>query len=121
MAIRNYEPTEAGAGALRVAVAFDQRAEIDDGHGNKVGDFVEQFRQRASFLTLKGTETVQAARLAGVQPFVVTVRYSKAAAAVTMGWRARNINTGETYDITTAVARQNHDFIDFTCTSGKAT
>ena len=112
----------AGAGPLREILAFDKRVEIDDGFGNTEGEWQEQFRCPASATAMtKGQqEAVIAARLTGVQPWLVVVRNFSETRQVTTGWRARNTRTGEAYNITTVAARPMRDYIDMTCTSGQA-
>lgn len=77
-------------------VAFDAPDAVADGHGGietgwNVAGAVEA---RAHFRFLRGGETVQAARLAGKQPVVVTIRNSTAARAITTGWRMRDLSIG---------------------------
>ncbi|MET3601816.1 head-tail adaptor protein [Martelella mangrovi] len=81
-------------GALRHRLEFQKRGVTDDGFGNDVaGPFETVFSQRAQMIARNGTETVMAARLQGVQPYTVRIRYSAQASAVTADWRivdARN-------------------------------
>jgi len=82
-------------GALRHKLEFQKRGVTDDGFGNDVaGPFETVFTQRAQMIARNGTETVMAARLQGVQPYTVRIRYSAQAAAVTADWQiidARNM------------------------------
>lgn len=86
------------AGDLRHRLLFQRRSDADDGWGNIIegaGPFETVFSVRAAMQPKFGTETVMAARLAGQQPYVVTVRASMQMAAVTPAWRlvdARNSN-----------------------------
>jgi hypothetical protein len=110
-----------GAGPLRELFAFDQRPLADDGYGNtQSADFVEVFRCAASSTPLRGTEAVIAARLTGIQPTTVVVRYSPQSLRVTTAWRARDTRTGTVFDITAVAPRSRRDYIDITCVSGKA-
>lgn len=111
-----------GAGELRERVAFDQRVELDDGYGNTVGNFVEQFAVSARVRPLKGSEAVQAARLAGQQPVVITVRMSRQVRGVGPHWRARNTRTGAVYAITAPPANMDERgaFLDILATVGEA-
>lgn len=88
------------AGELRERVAFDRRPTVDDGYGNVEGEWVEQFTVWARVRPLRGSETVIAERLAGVQPATITVRRSSDTAQIAVGWRARDTRTGTVYDIT---------------------
>lgn len=111
-----------GAGALRERIAFDQRVEVDDGHGNTVGDFVEQFVVSARVLPLKGSEAVQAARLGGQQPVVITIRMSRRARAIGPDWRARDTWTGTVYAITAPPMNPDErgQFLEILAVAGRA-
>jgi SPP1 family predicted phage head-tail adaptor len=111
-----------GAGDLRERIAFDQRVELDDGAGNTVGDWAEQFTVAARVLPLKGSEAVQAARLAGQQPVVITVRMSRQARQIGPEWRARNTRTSAVYAITAPPANMDErgQFLDILATAGRA-
>ena len=109
-----------GVGQLREVIAFDRRLTVDDGFGNSVAGFVEQFTAPAVTTPLKGSEAVIASRLTGVQPYTITVRYSPQTILVDTDWRARDTRTGAIYDITTVAARSRRDYIDMTCVQGKA-
>jgi head-tail adaptor len=84
------------AGDLYQRVAFDAPKEVPDTHGGtEVGwDTDNAVMARAHFLYLRGGETVQAARLQGRQPIVVTIRNSEDARSITAGWRMRDMNAG---------------------------
>lgn len=74
-------------------VAFDAPVQVPDGHGGIKAGFAapeHALQMRARFRYLRGGETVQAARLQGRQPIVVTVRYDPALDAVTTDWRMRD-------------------------------
>lgn len=111
---------DVGAGPMRESFAFDCREGVEDQYGNVVGEFVEQFRCAACADALKGTESVMASRLTGVQPYVVTIRYSTQAAQVTPAWRARDTRAGIAYAIKTVVPRPRKDYVDMTCVVGGA-
>ena len=91
---------KSGAGPLRERLAFEVRSAVDDDYGSTIaGDYVEQFQASARVTPLKGGETVLADRLQGVQPYVLTVRYCQAAKLLKPEWRARNLRSGEIYEI----------------------
>lgn len=83
-----------GAGDLRERVHLQRRTFADDGFGNTVaGDFETVFTCAAHYKPLRGTEAVQAQRLAGQQPYVVTIRQSSQSRNVLTDWQmvdARN-------------------------------
>ena len=91
-----------GAGALTERVHFQRRDEQDDGYGNPVaGDWTTQFTEPARLQPKLGSEPVLAARLTGVQPFLLVVRSSARTRGVTPAWRAVNARTGAEYNIRT--------------------
>jgi SPP1 family predicted phage head-tail adaptor len=82
------------AGMLRERLAFERRATGDDGYGNEgpFGDWERQFECHAGARPLRGSETVIAARLQGVQPYILTVRMSSNTRQVDASWRAVDLN-----------------------------
>jgi SPP1 family predicted phage head-tail adaptor len=110
------------AARLRERVAFERRDLVDDGHGNKVGDWREVFRTAARIKPMRGAETVQASRLAGEGPVVITVRSSDATRAVTTDLRARDVRKGTIFNIRSIVnPDERNQFLDLECMSGVAT
>lgn len=113
-----------GAGRMREKLNFQRRSEVDDGYGNpQSGDFQTVFTDAAQIIPLKGSEPVIASRLTGVQPYIVRIRGSVAARAVTTAWRAVdarnpsrifNIRSGANYDMKNA-------WLDFMADDGVAT
>jgi len=93
------------AQGLYYRVFFDAPARTDDGHGPartddghggvEVGwDTADAVEARANLMFLRGGETVQAARLQGKQPIVVTIHNSAEARQITAGWRMRRADQG---------------------------
>lgn len=76
------------AGELNRRVRFESRTTRDDGMGNKRGAFVPEFTCWAGFKMLKGSETVIAARMAGIQPAIIRVRINSETKRISTGWRA---------------------------------
>lgn len=75
------------AGDLRDRFTFDRRA-VDD-NGDRGGAWgADAITVATNVVYLHGTEPVQAQRLQGVQPVVLTIRSSTAARLVDSGWRA---------------------------------
>lgn len=111
-----------GAGKLRARIAFDHRVEVDDGAGNTVGDWAEQLEVSARVRPLKGGDGVQAARLAGEQPVVITVRMSRQAREIGPDWRARDVRTGTVYAITAPAANMDErgEYLDVLAVAGRA-
>lgn len=86
------------AGALRERLHFQQRGDGDDGMGGGIpgaGPFATVHTVSADMRPRTGSEAVTAARLAGRQPYIVTVRWSRQMLDVTTAWQildARNPN-----------------------------
>lgn len=112
-----------GAGQLRERVTFARRpSPSSDEYGNPVtADFADQFTVAARVRYLVGGEAVQASRLEGRQPIVVSVRSSSLTRPVTADWRARNTRTGEIWNIRSVTPSENRAWIDFLCEAGVAT
>ncbi|WP_100961061.1 head-tail adaptor protein [Bosea sp. FBZP-16] len=111
-----------GAGALTERVHFQKRDEQDDGYGNPVaGDWTTQFTEPARLQPKLGSEPVLAARLAGVQPFLLVVRSSVRTRAVTPAWRAVNARSGAEYNIrTVANADERNGWLEMLVQEGVA-
>lgn len=78
------------AGALRERVHCQYATPLDDGWGNPLpgaGEFATQFTVAAGMRPRTGGESVDAARLTGKQPFVVTVRNNSQTRQITTAWR----------------------------------
>lgn len=108
---------------LHYRVAFDAPIENPDGHGGtEVGwDTANAHVTRAHFRYLRGGETVQAARLQGRQPVVVTVPDCAAARSASTGWRMRDLNSGEIYNVRSGpVPTDDRHWQEFTVEGGVA-
>jgi SPP1 family predicted phage head-tail adaptor len=111
------------AGKYRERFAFDFRAaSTDDGYGNEqAGDWTEAFTVHAEVKPLRGGEIIQAARLAGKQPILVTVRQSSDTVRITPDWRTRDVRTGVIYNIRSKVdPRGDRADFDMECEAGVA-
>lgn len=87
------------AGRLYQAVAFDKPVQQSDGQGGTINGWQEQFECRAHFHLMRGGETVQASRLQGQQPVIVTIRASSDARQIEPGWRIRDARSGTIYQV----------------------
>lgn len=118
---------------LKHKVAFDARADADDGTGNHEGDFVQRFERRAGFTFLRGSESVIAARLEGRQPIVVRVRACSQTRKIDAGWQMRDLRNGEwvgsgadaywsgpAYAVRSVIPSEDRQWIDVTVESGVA-
>ena len=111
------------AGDLRERVAFDKRMDYDDGFGNTVSDFVEQFQTWARITPLVGQEAVQAARLEGTQTVVITVRDYADTHKIGSDWQVRNTLDGVVYAVKGPPINRDerHGFFDILAQTGVAT
>jgi len=101
-----------GAGPLREVLIAQRRVEQEDEYGNTQGAWVEQCRFNASVEPRRGGEAVIAGRLQGTVTYIVTARFSTAAALVHPDWRLVDARSGQTYNIRTWVPRPRRDYID---------
>lgn len=87
-------------GDLKRRIVFEQRQEIDRGDGVTVAGWIERYRCRAGFQHLRGGETVMADRLQGEHVQIVFVRDCPEVASVGTAWRIRDLDSGQTFNIT---------------------
>ncbi len=109
--------------SLREAVAFDAPVQSADDMGGVEtgwGDPVDAYECRAAFVHLRGSEAVEAARLAGREVYRVKIRQSAAARAVTTDWRMRDTRRGTVFNIRSVDAVTDPAFIWITVESGVA-
>lgn len=113
----------ANTGKLNRRVAFDAPKNVKDGHGgikNGFADDADATKVWANFRYLRGGETVQAARLAGRQPIVVTVRSSSQNKVIDTSWRMRD-SDGSIYNIRSGpVPSDDRLYLEFTVEGGVA-
>lgn len=108
------------AGKLSERFAFSRRTEVDDGLGNKQGDWIEDAPVQAERIWLKGGESVMANRLGGRAPVIVKIRYCIAASQITADWRCRDTRSGEIFNIRQVMPSVKRDFIEVLCELGVA-
>jgi len=111
-------------GKLNRRVEFDAPTTIPDGHGGgetgwtAPGDAVKLW---ANFRFLRGGESVQAARLEGKQPVVITVRNCTQARQIDTSWRMRASRDGTHYNIRSGpVETDDRLYLEITVESGVA-
>ncbi|WP_337183852.1 head-tail adaptor protein [Shinella sp.] len=109
------------AGRKDYLVVFERPMKVPDGHGGRIDGWGEPVTADASFRFLRGGETVQAARLAGRQPVVVTVYDNSQTRAVRTSWRMRDLRSGEVYNVRSGpVPTDDRQDLEFTVESGVA-
>lgn len=84
----------------------------DDGYGNTTPGAWVGSACWARIQPLKGSETVIAARLGGVQPVVIHVRWTPDLVGMTTAWRVRHADSGREYDIKSVAADEGREFIE---------
>lgn len=117
-------------GQLRERVAFDAPLDDPDGSGGIETGWSERIAKIAAhFRYLRGGEVVQAARLEGRQPVVVTVRVNAWTRQITSDWRMRDLRQvqfDEDGDLVAGVFKvvappvltENRMWLEITCESG---
>ncbi|WP_374832960.1 phage head closure protein [Paenochrobactrum pullorum] len=111
--------TKTGLGQFHHSITFSTITEEEDGHGG-FELVLTDFTVRAHIRFLRGGETVQAARLTGKQPVVVTVRRSNNMASLTTDSQMKDARTGTEYQIRAIVPSESRQFIEITAESGVA-
>jgi head-tail adaptor len=106
------------SGALYERVAFDAPVAQTNGYGGVLQGWQEAFETRAKYQFLRGGETVQAARLQGRQPVVVTIRNNSTAAMITPAWRMRDTRTGDVYNVRSIVRSDDRQWLELTAERG---
>lgn len=81
-------------GKLTESFAFDAPNGGTDAFGGSAVGWSEQFERRCDVIYQKGSEAVEAARLAGRAVFKVKLRNDSATRQITTDWRARDVRRG---------------------------
>lgn len=102
------------SGDLTYAMAFDAPTQTQDGSGGTDAGWAEEYTCRAHVRYLRGTEAVMAARLAGRQPVVVTIRRCEASRLITPAWRMRDTREGDVYNIRAIVPSDDRAWLEIT-------
>lgn len=111
------------AGKRRKLVLMQKRGEGEDEYGNPQSDaFATLFESTAELIPLKGSEPVIAARLTGVQPYVVRIPSCAAAREVTTAWRIVDKRDPRRIFNITSIADmdQKNRMLDIMATQGEA-
>lgn len=108
------------SGALHHSLTFSIISEVPDGN-NGFNEVPLDFTTRAHIRYLRGGEAVQASRLEGKQPVVVTVRRSSKTLQITPDSKMKNARTGVKYNIRAVVPTEDRQFVEITAESGVAT
>lgn len=106
-------------GAMVEKITFDAPSYDDDGVQD--GWTEGAYTCRAHFRYLRGGETVQAARLDGRQPVVMTIRWSAVADTITSDWKVRDARRGTVYNVSAPpVLTDDRKWLEITAESGGA-
>ncbi|MBL4767653.1 MAG: head-tail adaptor protein [Rhodobacteraceae bacterium] len=118
-------------GHLKYRLAFDAPNSVPDGHGGTDVGWLLMFVRHAGILFLRGGETVQASRLQGRQPAVITIRNSVITRKATAEWRIRDLRRGQfddhkcwqgvEYNVRAIVPSDDDIWLEITAESGVAT
>ncbi len=110
-------------------VEFVEPVLSSDGQGGRVSGWVSRFQRRTHVRYLRGSETVIASRLGGVQPVVLRIRNDVEAQSITTKWRIRfplrgEMNAqgdwvGDSINIKAIVPTDDHRFIEVTGAIGE--
>lgn len=84
---------------MRERIAFQMMVEGDDEFGNPAaGGWETQFEEPARLKPGIGSETMIASRIAGVQPYTMTIQSSLRTRQITPAWRAVDVRAGNKPD-----------------------
>ncbi len=101
-------------------VTFRRPVAAPDGLGGTTYGWREEFTYRAGYQRLRGSEAVQAARLEGRQPTVITVWSSNDSRRVGLDWSIVDTRTGETFNIRSREITPDRRYVQFLAESGAA-
>jgi head-tail adaptor len=100
------------AGKLNERIAFDQQSEAREQFGGQKVSYSEQFQRHCQMIHMSGSESVDAARLAGREVYKIKVRSSVAVRAVTSGtWQLRDVRRDKVYNIQSIDAVTDRRFV----------
>ena len=100
-------------------IAFDRPTAGADGYGGPVTGWTsDAYTCRGAFRYLRGGEQVQAARLEGRQPVVLTIWNTSEASGIGTDWRMRDTHRGDVYAIRAIVPSDDRRFLEVTCEKG---
>lgn len=105
---------------LQHRIAFDEPTEVSDGQGGTIQGWQTVLTVWAHYRYLRGGETVQAARLRGRQPVIITVRASSNSRQVQTEWRIRDTRTDTLYNIRGITPTEDRKFLEILAESGVA-
>ena len=106
---------------LHESLRFERPEIVSDGQGGTETGWSNQFTTKGAYKRLRGSEAVQAARLAGRQPTVITIRHFQAARSVTTAWRIVDARSGEVFNIRAApVETEDRQYLEILAESGVA-
>ena len=85
------------SGKFTRSLRFESPQRRDDGLGDTVVVWQEEFIVSAEVFSRMGGEAVLAARLTGAQPVEITVRRSERTRRISSDWRAVDTRSGEVF------------------------
>lgn len=90
------------SGPMRSLLHIQQQIEGDDGYGNVTVAWATVATVAAGLAPMRGSETVMAARMAGRQPYIVTIRSSEQARQIPASSR-RQVNSSMLFTASTGI------------------
>ncbi len=90
--------TTRSAGPMRGLLNLQQQVEGDDGYGNVTVAWATVATVAAGLAPMRGGEQIVAARMAGRQPYIVTIRSSEQTRQITPAWRFVDARAGNRPD-----------------------
>lgn len=90
--------TTRSAGPMRASLHIQQQIEGDDGYGNVTVAWSTVATVAAGLAPMRGSEAVMSARMAGRQPYIVTIRSSEQTRQITPAWRLVDARAGSRPD-----------------------
>jgi len=109
------------AGRKHDKFSFQKRVEQgNDGLGNVLSDWVEQFQQRCDYYPERGTESVLADRLEGIVTGSIVVYRNCKTEMICPDWRAVDVRGGTEYNIRAILPGQRRQEFKLTVQSGVA-
>lgn len=112
------------AGKLRERLLFQSPMSGDDGYGNTVDGWQDEKAIWAEVRPIKGGggEQVLGQRLSGVQPVIISVRYSRFSRGIASDWRAIDTRTETLYQVKSPPTDMDgrREYLDMLAESGVA-
>lgn len=102
-----------GAGDFKERVRIERRALVD---GERTGAWETYGTERAAYTWARGSETVMAQRVQGIQPLIITLRSNASTRAISNTFRVVDARTGAIYGVeAVSPSKDGPQFVDLVC------